>query len=161
MKIGHGYDVHKFTKNRKCILAGETIPYKKGLAGHSDADVTTHAIIDALLGASALPDIGTLFPDTDQNYKNANSIQLLTEVVQKIKNAGYDIENIDATIIAQEPKLQPHIQNMRNNIAHACNINLDQINIKATTEEGLGFTGKLQGISTHAICLLKKNNGGI
>jgi len=160
MRIGHGYDVHRFAENRKCILAGENIPYEKGLDGHSDADVVSHAIMDALLGASALPDIGTLFPDTDKHYENADSLKLLNEVVKKIKDTGYEIENIDATIIAQKPKLQPYIKKMRENIAHTCNIDMDQINIKATTEEGLGFTGTLQGISTHAVCLLKKHAGG-
>lgn len=159
MKIGHGYDVHRFAENRKCILAGENIPYEKGLDGHSDADVVSHAIMDALLGASALPDIGTLFPDTDKQYENADSLQLLKEVVKKIKEIGYEIENIDTTIIAQKPKLQPYIKKMRENIAHTCSIDIDQINIKATTEEGLGFTGNLQGISAHAVCLLKNHIG--
>lgn len=160
MKIGYGYDVHRFVENRKCILAGENIPYEKGLDGHSDADVVSHAIMDALLGASALPDIGTLFPDTNSQYKNADSLQLLKEVIKKIKKIGYEIENIDTTVVAQKPKLQPYIKKMRENIAHTCGIDIDQINIKATTEEGLGFTGTLQGISTHAVCLLRNRIGG-
>ncbi len=154
MRIGHGYDVHRLVPERNCILAGVKIPFEKGLLGHSDADVVMHAIMDALLGASALPDIGALFPDTDESYKNADSIDLLKQVVGFVNKKGYIIENIDVTIIAEQPKLKPYIQSMRKNIAMACNVDFNQINVKATTEEGLGFTGAQDGISAHAVCLL-------
>ncbi len=154
MRIGHGYDVHRLVPERNCILAGVKIPFEKGLLGHSDADVVMHAIMDALLGASALPDIGALFPDTDESYKNADSVDLLKQVVGFVNKKGYIIENIDVTIIAEQPKLKPYIQSMRKNIAMACNVDFNQINVKATTEEGLGFTGAQDGISAHAVCLL-------
>ena len=154
MRIGHGYDVHKLVPGRKLILGGCEISYEYGLLGHSDADVLLHAIMDSLLGAAALYDIGRAFPDSDDSFKNADSIELLKIVCQKISEKGYKISNIDSTIIAQKPKLLPFIDNMRKNIANACNISIYQINVKATTEEGLGFTGTLQGISAHAVCIL-------
>ena len=156
MRIGMGYDVHKLVENRDLILGGVNIPYEKGLLGHSDADVLLHAIMDSLLGAAALGDIGKHFPDTDPKYKGANSIKLLEFVGELIYKNNYKISNIDATIIAQKPKMAPHIATMRENIAKALNININQINIKATTEEGLGFTGSGEGISSQSICLLMK-----
>lgn len=155
MRIGLGYDVHKLVENRSLILGGVTIPYEKGLLGHSDADVLLHAIMDSLLGAAALGDIGKHFPDTDEKFKGISSIKLLNKVSELIKENNYSIENIDATIIAQKPKMAPYIDNMRNNIATALDISINQINIKATTEEGLGFTGSGLGISSQSICLLK------
>lgn len=154
MRIGMGYDVHKLVKERDLILGGVKIPYELGLLGHSDADVLVHAIMDALLGASALGDIGKHFPDTDPKYKGISSIELLKHVGNLLTEHNYKIGNIDATIIAQKPKMAPHISTMRENIASALNISLDQINVKATTEEGLGFTGEGLGISSQAICLL-------
>lgn len=154
MRIGHGYDVHKLVVGRKLILGGCEIPHTHGLLGHSDADVLVHAIMDSLLGAAALGDIGGLFPDTEPQFKDANSLKLLEVVCQKINSAGYKISNIDATIIAQKPKLSGFISDMRANIAEVCKIELSQINIKATTEENLGFTGRSEGISAHAVCLL-------
>lgn len=151
-----GYDVHKLTENRKLILGGVEIPYEKGLLGHSDADVLLHAIMDALLGAGALGDIGKHFPDTDEKYKGISSIRLLEHVAGLLEEHGFIVENIDATIIAQRPKMRPHIDQMRENIAAALQIELDQINVKATTEEGLGFTGNGDGISAQAVCLLEK-----
>lgn len=156
MRIGMGYDVHKLTENRKLILGGVEIPYEKGLLGHSDADVLLHAIMDALLGAGALGDIGKHFPDTDEKYKGISSIRLLEHVAGLLEEHGFIVENIDATIIAQRPKMRPHIDQMRENIAAALQIELDQINVKATTEEGLGFTGNGDGISAQAVCLLEK-----
>ena len=156
MRIGMGNDVHKLVPERKLILGGVTIPYELGLLGHSDADVLLHAIMDSLLGAAALGDIGKHFPDTDDKFKGISSIKLLTEVGKLISEKGYKIENIDATIIAQKPKMAPHIPLMRENIASALNIELDKINVKATTEEGLGFTGEGKGISSQSICLLTK-----
>ncbi len=156
MRIGMGYDVHKLTTDRDLILGGVKIPYEKGLLGHSDADVLLHAIMDALLGAAALGDIGKHFPDTDPQYKGISSIRLLEHVAELLDQNGYLIENIDATIIAQRPKMLPHIPSMRENIAKALHIELDQINVKATTEEGLGFTGSGEGISSQAVCLLEK-----
>ena len=156
MRIGMGYDVHKLVPERKLILGGVSIPYELGLLGHSDADVLLHAIMDSLLGAAALGDIGKHFPDTDDRFKGISSIKLLTEVGKLISEKGYKIENIDATIIAQKPKMAPHIPLMRENIASALNIELDKINVKATTEEGLGFTGEGKGISSQSICLLTK-----
>lgn len=155
MRIGHGYDVHKFAENRKLILGGVDIPYEYGLLGHSDADVLVHAVMDALLGASALGDIGKLFPDTDDSYKGADSIILLKKVIEALKDNGYSVVNIDSTIIAQKPKLRPFIDTMRQNIAKACNIDVSCVNVKATTEEKLGFTGRLEGISAHAVCLIE------
>ena len=149
-----GYDVHKLVENRDLILGGVTIPYQLGLLGHSDADVLLHAIMDSLLGASALGDIGKHFPDTDDKYKGISSIALLKEVGSLLADNGFTIGNIDATIIAQKPKMAPYIQKMRENIAEALNIKVDQINVKATTEEGLGFTGEGLGISSQSICLL-------
>ena len=154
MRIGMGYDVHKLVENRDLILGGVNIPYEKGLLGHSDADVLVHAIMDSLLGATALGDIGKHFPDTDSKYKGISSINLLKEVGLLIHDNGYSINNIDSTIIAQAPKMAPHIQTMRENIAKALNISIDRINVKATTEEGLGFTGNGEGISSQSICLV-------
>lgn len=154
MRIGHGYDVHKFDPEKKLILGGVYIPYDKGLLGHSDADVLLHAIMDALLGAAGLPDIGCQFPDKDDRYKGISSIVLLEEVEKKIREHGFEISNIDSTIVCQKPKLSQYIQNMRENIANALKIDKLQVNIKATTEEGLGFTGREEGIAAHAVCLL-------
>lgn len=154
MRIGMGYDVHKLVKERDLILGGVKIPYELGLLGHSDADVLLHAIMDSLLGAAALGDIGKHFPDTDSKYKGISSIELLKHVGNLLTEHNYKIGNIDATIIAQKPKMAPHIPTMRENIASALNISVDQINVKATTEEGLGFTGEELGISSQSICLL-------
>ena len=154
MRIGHGYDVHKLVEGRKLIMGGVEIPYEKGLLGHSDADVLLHAISDALLGAAALGDIGKLFPDTDPQFKGADSLVLMAEVYRQIKEKGYKLVNIDATIIAQRPKMRPHIDNMRSNIARTLGVDMDCINVKATTEEGMGFTGEGLGISAHAVCLI-------
>ena len=156
MRIGHGYDVHRLTEGRRLILGGVDIPYEKGLLGHSDADVLLHAIADALLGAAALGDIGKLFPDTDKKYEGADSLVLLQKVATRIYCEGYSISNIDATVIAQAPKLAPHIQKMRSNIARALNLDISCVSVKATTEEKLGFTGEGQGISAHAVCLIEK-----
>ena len=154
MRIGHGYDVHRLVQGRRLILGGVVIPYHKGLLGHSDADVLTHAIADSLLGAAALGDIGGIFPDTDPVFENADSLKLLSEVCRLIAQKGYKIVNIDSTVIAQAPKLMLYIAEMRRNLAAACKINLDQINVKATTEESLGFTGAGEGISAHAVCII-------
>ena len=154
MRIGMGYDVHKLVEGRQMIIGGVEIPYEKGLLGHSDADVLLHAISDALLGAAALGDIGKHFPDTDPAYKGISSILLLERVGELLQQNMFLIENIDATIIAQAPKMRPHIDKMRENIANALNIEVEQVNVKATTEEGLGFTGSGEGISAQAICLL-------
>lgn len=154
MRIGSGYDVHRLVGDRDLILGGVNIPYEKGLLGHSDADVLLHAIMDALLGAAALGDIGKHFPDTDPAYRGASSIELLKKVKQLIEDKLYLIENIDATIIAQKPKLAPYIPEMRKNIAAALDIEEDRVNVKATTEEGLGFTGQGRGIAANAVCLL-------
>lgn len=153
-RVGHGYDVHRLVEKRKLILCGKEIEHENGLLGHSDADVATHALIDALLGAAALGDIGCLFPDTDEKYRNANSLNLLKIVWEKLENMGYKISNIDLTIVAQTPKLKKYISSMRNNIADVLNLDLNQINIKATTEEGLGFTGKKEGISAFCVVLI-------
>lgn len=155
MRIGHGYDVHRLTEGRKLILGRVDIPYEKGLLGHSDADVLTHAIMDALLGAAALGDIGKLFPDTDPAYAGADSLMLLERVRERLSKAGYRVGNIDATILAQRPKLAPHIPQMRTNLANRLGIEVDQVSIKATTEEGLGFTGTGEGMAAHAVCLLE------
>lgn len=155
MRIGHGYDVHKFSENRKLILGGTEIPYELGLLGHSDADVLVHAVMDALLGAAALGDIGKHFPDTDEKYKGADSIALLREVYTLLAENGYKISNIDSTVIAQKPKMKDYISDMRENIANACGIDVSQVSVKATTEEKLGFTGRLEGISAHAVCLIE------
>lgn len=158
MRVGLGYDVHKLVENRKLILGGVEIPYEKGLLGHSDADVLLHAIMDSLLGACALGDIGRHFPDTNEKFKGISSILLLKETGNLIYEAGYAINNIDATIIAQKPKMMPHIEKMRENISKALNIDIDRINIKATTEEGLGFTGEMLGISSQSIASVQKIN---
>lgn len=155
MRIGTGYDVHKLVENRELILGGVTIPFEKGLLGHSDADVLVHAIMDALLGAAALGDIGKHFPDTDEKYKGASSIELLKKVGDMLEDNLYMIENIDATVIAQKPKLAQYLPLMKKNIADALNISEDQVNIKATTEEGLGFTGAGLGIAANAVCLIE------
>ena len=155
-RIGQGYDVHKLVENRKLIIGGVDIPYEKGLLGHSDADVLLHAISDALLGAAAMGDIGCLFPDNDEKYKGADSLVLLEEVVKEIGKNGYSVVNVDATVIAQRPKMRVHIDKMRENIAKACGVEVDCISVKATTEEGLGFTGVGEGISAQAICLIEK-----
>ena len=154
MRIGHGYDVHKLVEGRKLILGGVEIPYEKGLLGHSDADVLTHAIMDSLLGAAALGDIGKFFPDNDDTFSGADSINLLKKVIAVITQNGYSIGNVDATIIAQAPKLAPYIDEMRKLIAAACDVEVSQISVKATTEEHLGFTGEGLGISAHAVCIL-------
>lgn len=154
MRIGMGYDVHKLAEDRELIMGGVKIPYEKGLLGHSDADVLLHAIMDALLGAAALGDIGKHFPDTDPAYKGISSLKLLVYVGKLLEENCFLIENIDATIIAQAPKMRPHIDKMRENIAQALEIDISQVNVKATTEEGLGFTGSGEGISSQAICLL-------
>ncbi len=156
LRIGQGYDVHRLVENRKLIMGGVDIPYDKGLLGHSDADVLLHAISDALLGAAALGDIGCLFPDNDAKFKDADSLVLLEEVVKVIADKGYSVVNVDATIIAQRPKMKPHIEKMRENIAGACGVELDRISVKATTEEGLGFTGAGEGIAAQAVCLIQK-----
>ncbi len=158
MRIGHGYDVHKLVEDRRLILGGVDIPYEKGLLGHSDADVLLHAISDALLGAAALGDIGKLFPDIDTRYKGADSLVLLRHVGTRLATAGYRIVNIDSTLIVQAPKLAPHIQQMRANIARALGISLDSVSVKATTEEHLGFTGEGLGIAAHAVCLIESSD---
>ncbi len=155
IRIGHGYDVHRFAENRKLILGGVEVPYAYGLLGHSDADVLAHAIMDALLGAAALGDIGQHFPDTDDAYKGADSMLLLREVCRILSENGYAIGNIDATVIAQKPKLKDYIVSMRETIAKNCGIDLSQVSVKATTEEKLGFTGRLEGVSAHAVCLIR------
>jgi 2-C-methyl-D-erythritol 2,4-cyclodiphosphate synthase len=154
MRIGHGYDVHKLVEDRDLILGGVKIPYEKGLLGHSDADVLLHAVSDALLGAAGLGDIGKHFPDTDPQYKGADSLKLLEIVGQRVVEAGYRISNIDVTMIAQRPKLRPHIETMEQNIASALGIDPSRVNVKATTEEKLGFTGDGSGMACHAVCLL-------
>lgn len=156
MRIGHGYDVHKFAENRKLILGGVEIPYELGLLGHSDADVILHAIMDALLGAAALGDIGKLFPDNDDEFLNADSMKLLNKTVFVLSENGYKIGNIDATVIAQKPKLKDYISAMRENIAKVCGVDVSFISVKATTEEGLGFTGRKEGIAAHAVCLIEE-----
>ena len=155
-RIGHGYDVHRLVEGRKLIMGGVEIPYEKGLLGHSDADVLLHAVSDALLGALALGDIGKHFPDTDPAYKGADSVKLLELVVEKVKAQGYAVGNLDATILCQRPKLAPYIALMREKIAAACGISLEQVSVKATTEEKLGFTGEGLGIAAHCVCLLVK-----
>ncbi len=155
MRIGHGYDVHRLKEGRKLVLGGVEISYGWGLDGHSDADVLTHAVMDALLGAAALGDIGRHFPDTDPAYLGADSMDLLREVIRLLEGKGYRVGNIDATLIAQKPKLSPYLSQMAERLAEACNISENRVNVKATTEEGLGFTGSLEGISAHAVCLLE------
>ena len=156
MRIGHGYDVHKLVEGRDLILGGVKIPYEKGLLGHSDADVLLHAVSDSLLGAAALGDIGKHFPDTDPQYKGADSLKLLAIVGQKVRDAGYRVSNIDVTMIAQKPKLKDHIGAMEANIASALHLDVSRVNVKATTEEKLGFTGREEGLSCHAVCLLEE-----
>lgn len=155
-RIGHGYDVHRLVEGRALVLGGVTIPYELGLDGHSDADVLVHAVMDAILGAAALGDIGGLFPDTDPAYKGADSMKLLEHVISVIGENGYIIGNIDATVIAQRPKLKPYIEQMRENIASVCKVDVDAVNVKATTEEKLGFTGNGEGMAAHAVCLIEK-----
>jgi len=155
MRIGHGYDVHRLVEGRKLILGGVEIPWEKGLDGHSDADVLTHAVMDALLGAAAMGDIGKLFPDTDDRFLGICSMELLTEVGSRLRAAGYAVGNIDATVIAQRPKLAPYIDAMRKEIAERLQIDVSRVSVKATTEEHLGFTGSGDGIAAHAVCLLE------
>jgi len=155
-RIGHGYDVHRLVPDRKLIIGGVDIPYEKGLLGHSDSDVLVHAVMDSMLGAAALGDIGKHFPDNDISYKNADSIELLKKVTAIINEKGYNIGNIDSTVLCQSPKLAGYINKMRENIAFACGIDIVAVSVKATTEEQLGFTGKGEGISAHAVCLLYK-----
>ncbi len=154
MRIGHGYDVHRFCDDRPLFLGGIKIPYEKGLLGHSDADVLLHAVCDALLGAAALSDIGHIFPDNSDEFKNIDSKILLSRVCELLQNKGYKVVNIDATVIAQKPKLAPFIERMRETIASILNIDVDFVSVKATTEEGLGFTGEMLGISAHCVCLI-------
>lgn len=157
MRIGHGYDVHRLTEGRKLILGGVEIPFEKGLLGHSDADVLSHAVMDALLGAAALGDIGQLFPDSDPAYEGADSLKLLRRVAQALGEHGYGIGNVDATVLAQRPKLAPHIPEMRERLAAAMGVEPGRVSVKATTEEGLGFTGAGEGIAAHAVALLNEN----
>ena len=156
MRIGHGYDVHRLVEGRDLILGGVKIEYELGLLGHSDADVLLHAVSDALLGAAGLGDIGKHFPDTDPQYKGADSLRLLKIVAERVREAGYRVSNIDVTMIAQKPKLRPHIPQMEENIASAVGIDASRVNVKATTEEKLGFTGSMEGMSCHAVCLLEE-----
>lgn len=156
MRIGHGYDVHRLVEDRKLILGGVEIPYEKGLLGHSDADVLTHALMDSLLGAAALGDIGKLFPDNDPDYEGADSIELLKKVCAVLKEKNYEISNVDCTVIAQRPKLSPYIEKMRHCLAEAMGIEEDAVSVKATTEEKMGFTGQGMGISAHAVALIEK-----
>lgn len=155
MRIGHGYDVHRLVEGRSLVLGGVRIPFEKGLDGHSDADVLTHAVMDAMLGAAAMGDIGKLFPDTDDRYLGADSIALLREVDRRLTEAGYRLGNLDVTVIAQRPKLAPYINQMRQNLAAALRTELQNVSVKATTEEHLGFTGSGEGIAAHAVCLLE------
>ena len=157
MRIGHGYDVHRLIEGRKLILGGVEIPFEKGLLGHSDADVLLHALMDALLGAAALGDLGKLFPDSDERYSGADSLLLLAEVAAKIAGAGFTVGNVDCTVLAQRPKLAPHIPLMRERIAETLGVPVDRVSVKATTEEGLGFTGEGLGIAAHAVALLNEN----
>lgn len=156
LRIGHGYDVHRLVENRPLILGGVTIPYEKGLLGHSDADVLLHAVMDALLGAAALGDIGKLFPDNDNRFLNISSMVLLERTAEELNRAGYQVVNVDATVIAQKPKIAPYITEMRTNIAKGLSISVEQVSVKGTTEEKLGFTGDGSGIACHAVCLLEK-----
>lgn len=156
LRIGHGYDVHRLVENRPLILGGVTIPYEKGLLGHSDADVLLHAVMDALLGAAALGDIGKLFPDNDNRFLNISSMVLLERTAEELNRAGYQVVNVDATVIAQKPKIAPYITEMRTNIANGLSISVEQVSVKGTTEEKLGFTGDGSGIACHAVCLLEK-----
>ncbi len=159
MRIGHGYDVHRLTEGRKLIIGGVEIPWEKGLLGHSDADVLTHALMDALLGAAALGDIGKLFPDSDERYAGADSVMLLRHVTERLREEGYRVGNVDCTVIAQRPKMSPHIPLMRERLAEAMGIETGCVSIKATTEEGLGFSGEGLGIAAHAVALIEKTEG--
>ena len=154
VRIGHGYDVHRLTEGRRLILGGVEIPWERGLLGHSDADVLTHAVMDALLGAAGLGDIGRHFPDSDPAYAGADSLKLLAHVAELLRENGFSVGNVDATILAQRPKLAPHIPQMRDNLARVMGVGPEQVNVKATTEEGLGFTGSGEGMAAHAVCLL-------
>ena len=156
MRIGHGYDVHRLAEGRKLILGGVDIPWERGLLGHSDADVLTHAVMDALLGAAGMGDIGKHFPDTDPAYAGADSLKLLAHVMRLLRNRGYTVGNVDVTVLAQRPKLAPHIPQMRDNLARAMGVASEQVNIKATTEEGLGFTGSGEGMAAHAVALIER-----
>lgn len=156
LRIGHGYDVHRLTEGRRLILGGVEVPYEKGLLGHSDADVLTHAVMDALLGAAALGDIGKLFPDMDAAYAGISSILLLERVAERLREAGYAVVNLDATVLAQAPKLAPYRERMRENLAHVLALDASRVSVKATTEEGLGFTGEGLGIAAHAVALLER-----
>lgn len=156
MRIGHGYDVHRLTEGRDLIIGGVKIPFEKGLLGHSDADVLLHAVSDSLLGAAAMGDIGGMFPDNDPRFLNADSLVLLREVFERLKQNGYSVVNIDATIVAQRPKMKPYIPEMRMNIAAALSTDIENISVKATTEEEMGFTGRGEGISAHCVCLIDK-----
>ncbi|MDD6022056.1 MAG: 2-C-methyl-D-erythritol 2,4-cyclodiphosphate synthase [Acutalibacteraceae bacterium] len=156
MRIGHGYDVHRLVGGRKLVLGGVEIENEKGLLGHSDADVLLHAISDAMLGAAALGDIGQMFPDTDDRYEGADSLELLSAVADRLAENGWHVVNIDSTVLAQKPKLMPYIEQMRENIASACKVSFDAVSVKATTEEGLGFTGEQLGIAAHAVCLIEE-----
>ncbi len=156
LRIGHGYDVHRLTEGRELILGGVSVPYEKGLLGHSDADVLTHAVMDALLGAAALGDIGGLFPDTDAAYAGISSLLLLERVAEKLREAGYAVVNVDATVLAQAPKLAPYRERMRERLTRALGLDVSRVSVKATTEEGLGFTGEGLGIAAHAVALLEK-----
>lgn len=157
MRIGHGYDVHKLVEGRDLIVGGVKIPYEKGLLGHSDADVLLHAVSDSLLGAAAMGDIGGMFPDNDPKFLDADSLVLLRRVFERLRESGYKVINVDATIIAQRPKMKPYIPEMRMNIAAALSTSIDNISVKATTEEEMGFTGRGEGISAHCVCLIDKN----
>ena len=157
MRIGHGYDVHRLVEGRRLILGGVEIPYERGLLGHSDADVLTHAVMDALLGACALGDIGLLFPDSDPAYRGADSLRLLDEVVAVLHREGFRVGNVDATVLAQAPKLAPHLPMIRRNLAERLRVPLCRVSVKATTEEGLGFTGAGEGIAAHAVCLVEED----
>ena len=154
MRIGHGYDVHKLVEGRKLIVGGVEIPHSLGLLGHSDADVLLHAVSDALLGAAAMGDIGGMFPDTDEKFKDADSLSLLKCVVERLQESGYYVVNIDSTLLAQKPKMKPYINSMRENIAKVCNLDINDVSVKATTEERLGFTGRQEGIAAHAVVLI-------
>ena len=156
MRVGHGYDVHRLAEGRKLILGGVDIPWERGLLGHSDADVLTHAVMDALLGAAGLGDIGRHFPDTDPAYAGADSLKLLAYVVALLRERGFTVGNVDATVLAQRPKLAPHIPQMRDNLARTMEVGPEQVNVKATTEEGLGFTGSGEGMAAHAVALIEK-----
>jgi 2-C-methyl-D-erythritol 2,4-cyclodiphosphate synthase len=156
-RVGHGYDVHRLVPDRKLILGGVEIPFERGLLGHSDADVLLHAIADALLGAAALGDIGCLFPDTDPRYAGADSLELLRQVASRVRGAGFAVCNVDATVLMQKPKLRPYIDDMRRNVARALDVPVSAVSVKATTEEGLGFTGTGEGVAAHSVCLICSN----